>query len=86
VISSASCGYYKSRPEIFHCTAAALGVSTPELVHIGDSFRFDVVAINRLGARTVWLNLTGAPPPEDGVATLIVSDLDDLAAKILALD
>ena len=85
VISSASCGYYKSRPEIYQRTAAALGVRLPELVHVGDSFRFDVLAAGRLGARTVWLNLKGEPPPVAGAASLIVTSLDGLADKLLAL-
>ena len=85
VISSASCGFYKSRPEIFHATAAALGVAPAQLVHVGDSFRFDVVAARRAGVRAVWLNLTGQAPPEPGVADLIVTDLHGLAGKLLAL-
>jgi FMN phosphatase YigB (HAD superfamily) len=85
VITSASCGYYKSRPEIYHRTAAALGVPLGDLVHIGDSFRFDVVPANGLGARTVWLNLTGGPPPQPGLADLIVEDLEQIADRVLAL-
>jgi FMN phosphatase YigB (HAD superfamily) len=85
VISSASCGYYKSRPEIYHCTADALGVPFSDLVHIGDSFRFDVVPTHRLGARAVWLNLTGGPPPAADVADLIVEELEGIADHVLAL-
>lgn len=84
VITSASCGYYKSRPEIFQQTAAALGVPLADLAHVGDSFRFDVLAAGRLGIRTVWLNLSGDPPPDD-TATLVVASLDGLAGKLLAL-
>jgi FMN phosphatase YigB (HAD superfamily) len=84
VITSASCGYYKSRPEIFQRTTAALGVSVTDLAHVGDSFRFDVLAPARLGIRTVWLNLAGDPPPDD-TATLVVPSLDGLADKLLAL-
>lgn len=85
VISSASCGYYKSRPEIFHATAAALGVPPARLVHVGDSFRFDVLAARRAGLRAVWLNLAGEQPPEPDAADLVVDDLDGLAGKLLAL-
>jgi FMN phosphatase YigB (HAD superfamily) len=85
VITSASCGYYKSRPEIFQRTAAALGVPVADMVHIGDSFRFDVLSPGRLGARTVWLNLKGEPPPVADAATLVVASLDGLADKVLAL-
>jgi FMN phosphatase YigB (HAD superfamily) len=85
VITSASCGYYKSRPEIYHCTATALGVAVTDMVHIGDSFRFDVLTPRRLGAGAIWLNLKGEPPPVAGEATLIVDSLDGLADKVLAL-
>jgi FMN phosphatase YigB (HAD superfamily) len=85
VITSASCGYYKSRPEIYQRTAAALGVPVADLVHIGDSFRFDVLPPRRLGAGAVWLNLKGEPPPVADAATLVVASLDGLADKVLAL-
>lgn len=85
VVSSASCGYYKSRPEIFHVTAGAVGVRVDEMVHIGDSFRFDIAPARALGARTIWLNLTGQPPPEENVADVEVTDLEGLSGKVLAL-
>ena len=37
-----------------------------------------------LGMRTVWLNLTGADR-DPCVADLVVTDLDDLAPRVLAL-
>ena len=86
VITSASCGYYKSRPEIYHCTADALGVAATDMVHIGDSFRFDVLTPRRLGAGAIWLNLKGEPPPVAGEATLIVGSLAGLADTILAME
>jgi FMN phosphatase YigB (HAD superfamily) len=84
VITSASSGYYKSRPEIYRQTAAALGIAPADLVHVGDSFRFDVLPVRRLGGRAVWLNLANADPPEMG-ASLIVSSLDGLADRLFAL-
>jgi putative hydrolase of the HAD superfamily len=85
VISSASCGYYKSRAEIFHATAAALDTPPECVIHVGDSFRFDVVAARRAGLRAVWLNLKGEAPPDPDLADLIVTDLDGLAGKIQRL-
>ena len=84
VITSASCGFYKSRPEIYAQTAAALGVPVGDLVHVGDSFRFDVLPVSRLGGRAVWLNLGGVEPPEPA-ATLVVPSLDGLVDRLLAL-
>jgi HAD superfamily hydrolase (TIGR01509 family) len=84
VISSASCGYYKSHAGIYRCALEALGTSPAETVHIGDSYRFDVEAAHALGMRTVWLNLTGADR-DPCVADLVVTDLNDLAPRLLGL-
>lgn len=54
VVTSASAGWYKSRPEIYEHTLARLGVPAGEAVHVGDSYRFDVESARRLGMRTVW--------------------------------
>ncbi|MHB8645458.1 MAG: HAD family hydrolase [Thermomicrobiales bacterium] len=82
VISSASCGYYKSHAGIYMCTLETLGVAPGETVHIGDSYRFDIEAAHRLGLRTVWLNLTG-DPRDPCVADLVVYDLENLAPRVL---
>ncbi len=84
IISSASCGYYKSHDGIYTCAMETLGVSSAGTVHIGDSYRFDVEAAHRLGLRTVWLNLTGKPR-DPCVADLVVSDVDGLAPRVLHL-
>lgn len=84
VISSASCGYYKSHAGIYRCALEALGTQPEETVHIGDSYRFDVEAAHRLGMRTVWLNLTNAPR-DPCVADIVVSNLEDLAPRVLDL-
>lgn len=84
VISSASCGFYKSHEGIYTCTLAALGVAPHETVHIGDSYRFDIEAAYRLGLRTVWLNLTGEQR-DPCVADLVVSDVYGLAQRVLNL-
>ncbi len=84
VISSASCGYYKSHEGIYRCAMAAVGVAPDAMVHIGDSYRFDIEAAHRLGLRTVWLNLTGTQR-DPCVADLVVSDVWELAPRVLNL-
>ncbi|HEY8292864.1 MAG TPA: HAD family hydrolase [Thermomicrobiales bacterium] len=84
IISSASCGYYKSHDGIYTCALDALGVAPGDTVHIGDSYRFDVEAAHHLGLRTVWLNLTG-DQPDPCVADLVVSDMHALATRVLNL-
>jgi HAD superfamily hydrolase (TIGR01509 family) len=55
VITSASAGFYKSRAELYIHAAELLGASPEHMVHVGDSFRFDVAGANRAGMGTVWL-------------------------------
>ena len=55
VITSASAGFYKSRAELYVHAAELLGASPESMVHVGDSFRFDVAGANRAGMGTVWL-------------------------------
>ena len=59
VITSASAGFYKSRPEIFLSAADALRAAPERMVHIGDSLRFDVGGAGRVGMGTVWLRRDG---------------------------
>jgi FMN phosphatase YigB (HAD superfamily) len=55
VVTSASAGYYKSRPELFWHAADAIGTAPERMVHVGDSLRFDVGGASRAGMGTVWL-------------------------------
>jgi HAD superfamily hydrolase (TIGR01509 family) len=84
VITSASCGYYKSHEGIYRCALDSLGTPPEATVHIGDSYRYDIEAAHRLGLRTVWLNLKG-DQPTDCVADLVVTDLTDLGQRVLNL-
>ena len=59
VITSASAGFYKSRPEIFLNAADALGADPRRTIHVGDSLRFDVGGASRVGMGTVWLRHDG---------------------------
>jgi FMN phosphatase YigB (HAD superfamily) len=63
VVTSASAGFYKSRPEIYRIACDRLG-SVPGLtVHVGDSYRFDHLGGAAAGLRTAWLNASGVEPP-----------------------
>lgn len=82
VTTSASCGIYKTRPEIYHHALAALEVPAERAVHVGDSYRFDVLAARRAGMSTVWLDLAQEAVPGHQ-ADLVVDDLAGLAQRIL---
>ena len=86
VTTSASAGYYKSRPELFWHAAAALGADSKTTVHVGDSYRFDVEGADRAGMKTVWLNRDGKPAPESNVTpALTLGSLEGADRAILAL-
>lgn len=82
VISSASCGYYKSHSGIYHAAMHALASEPAEIVHIGDSYRFDVEAAHALGMGTIWLNLSAEERAEN-VAGVTITDLTGLASTLL---
>lgn len=86
VITSASCGYYKSRPEIYQLALRELGVTADEAVHVGDSYRFDVQGARRAGMRTVWYAPTDvALAQPDNEADATIADLATLPTVIATL-
>jgi len=86
VITSASSGYYKTRPEIYHAALRDLGVAPTNAIHVGDSYRFDVQGAQRAGLRAIWYASTetalGQP---DNEADATVSDLATLPTVIATL-
>jgi HAD superfamily hydrolase (TIGR01549 family) len=84
VITSASAGFYKSRPEIFLHAADALAADPSHTVHIGDSLRYDVGGASRVGMGTVWLRRDDARHAEDSyVPDLTLETLESSAPRIL---
>lgn len=74
VVTSASCGIYKSNPAIYEYTLEHLSTSPVDAVHIGDSHRFDVTTARAAGMHTVLLaerrDDTLDPQPDAWIATL----------------
>jgi FMN phosphatase YigB (HAD superfamily) len=86
VVTSASAGFYKSRPEIYRRAAEHLGVSPNRIVHVGDSLRFDVGGASRAGMGTVWLQHRERREDERKFSPdLTLSTLTDSAAALQAL-
>lgn len=54
VATSASTGYYKSTPAIYHAALADLNAIAGQSIHIGDSMRWDVETSQRAGMNAVW--------------------------------
>ncbi len=86
IVTSASAGFYKSRPELFEHAAAALGSSAARMVHVGDSLRFDVGGAGRAGMGTVWLRANRDAAEEQAVEPdLTLTTLESAAKEILTL-
>ena len=84
IVTSASAGFYKSRPEIFLHAAHALGAAPARTVHVGDSLRFDVGGAARAGMGTVWYQHDGGRHDGDAaVPDLTLGSLEAAAPEIL---
>jgi HAD superfamily hydrolase (TIGR01509 family) len=82
ILTSARAGYYKSRPEIYLQAAHELGVAPEDVIHIGDSPRFDVAGAAAAGMRTVWLDL-GHERPDAVQPDLTITSFDGLAPLLI---
>lgn len=86
VITSASAGFYKSRPEIYLHAAELLSAAPARMVHVGDSLRFDVGGAARAGMGTVWLNHGRTSPADNSFSPdLTLQTLERSSAEILRL-
>jgi FMN phosphatase YigB (HAD superfamily) len=84
VITSASAGFYKSRAELYVHAAELLGATPERMVHVGDSFRFDVAGASRAGLGTV--RLQGDQPQHEDPSIrpdLVLTTLVAAAPEIL---
>src|SRR5262249_61886466 len=86
VTTSASAGYYKSRPEIYLQTLQRLEVDPARSVHVGDSWRFDVVGARRAGMRTVLIAAEHDPAAwEEFTPDLVVASLEHAAPRSMVV-
>jgi putative hydrolase of the HAD superfamily len=87
VVTSASCGFYKSRPEIYWSALRGLDAAPEWALHVGDSLRFDVGGAARAGMRTAWYQRpnTKETPNLELNPDLIVSSLNGAATALLAV-
>jgi len=84
VITSASAGFYKSRAELYVHAAELLGATPQRMVHVGDSFRFDVAGAARAGMGTVWLRGARSESEDPSIRPdLVLTTLVAAAPEIL---
>ena len=85
ITTSASSGFYKSRPEIYWSALDDLQARSANALHIGDSLRFDVGGAARAGLRTAWYQRPDAKdaPSAELSPDLIVTSLATAAPALL---
>ncbi|WP_406078090.1 HAD family hydrolase [Micromonospora sp. NBC_00858] len=75
----------KPAPEFYAAVVEAAGVPAGQIVYVGDSWEHDVVAPQRAGLRSVWLNRHGLPRPVGGAPDAEVSTMADLPVALADL-
>lgn len=87
IVSSADCGFYKSRPEIYWAALDDLGGNAAQSLHIGDSLRMDVGGASRAGMRTAWYRRSNARdvPTAELSPDVIVTSMTGVAPALLEL-
>lgn len=84
VLTSADAGFYKSHPGIYQASARRLGAAPERIVHVGDSFRFDVEGARAAGLTTVWVQ-GDRPSPDGSPADLTLPDLSGAGPVLFEL-
>jgi HAD superfamily hydrolase (TIGR01509 family) len=81
VITSASSGYYKSTPAIYHAAMRDLDGDASTSVHVGDSLRWDVETAQQAGMNAVWLRTQRREvfntAPHTAVPSLTLDTMED---------
>ena len=85
IVTSASAGFYKSRPDVFWHAAEALGAPPRRVVHVGDSYRYDVEGSRGAGLTPVWLRPDAGLEAGADPSVLTLATLDGSAPAILRL-
>jgi putative hydrolase of the HAD superfamily len=84
VVDSGKLGIDKPDPRIFEHACAALGVTPPELLHVGDAWEADVQGALRVGASAVWFDARhparDLPPRVYGAAN--AAELEQVLARL----
>jgi 2-haloacid dehalogenase len=85
VVTAQQVGSYKPAPRHFEVMFERLGVPRERILHVAQSLFHDHVPAKALGLSTVWVDRrggragSGATPPSDATADLVVPDLASLA-------
>ena len=83
-ITAREIGHAKPHARIFATACERLGVAAEHVLHVGDDPLLDVAGARDAGLRTAWLNRSGAAWPAGPVPDLVIRDLNELTAWVLA--
>ena len=78
VVTSQDARAYKPRPEPFELALTALGVTTGDVLHVGDSLTADVAGAEALGIESAWINRSGRTLPAGPTPTHTANKLTEL--------
>lgn len=78
VIESVRVGVEKPDPRIFEIALDRLGIAPQQAVMVGDNFDRDLRPAKSIGMGTIWLRQGTKPPPEPGIADLVIGTLDEI--------
>lgn len=80
-VTSEDCHSYKPRPEVFQTALKLMGRAPHDVLHVGDSYRADVIGARSLGIDVAWVNRHNLPLPDNALEpTYMVKDLRELRA------
>lgn len=84
IVTSASTGFYKSRPEIYRHALRDLDIAATETCHVGDNPRWDHLMAKSLGMRTVLVSDKEVDSSQ-AAPDLHIRSLVDAAPRIAAI-
>jgi HAD superfamily hydrolase (TIGR01509 family) len=82
VVTSSDSGYYKTNPEIWWQALANLDIPPEKGVHVGDSFKWDVLGAKRAGLRAVWIKRGSVDGADESAADAVIDSLHQLPAYV----
>lgn len=83
-ITSRDVGHAKPHARIFESACERLGIAAAHVLHVGDDPLLDIAGARDAGLRTAWLNRGGAAWSHGAPPDLVVRDLNELTAWVLA--
>ena len=83
IVTSEDCRAYKPRKEVFLQALALLDCQPNDALHVGDSYRIDVLGAQAAGIDTAWINRTGRRLPGNATPpTFVSADLRQLLSML----